>query len=89
MLRNILFTSLLGLAMVAFTGCTDGKDAATGKCNAGKCDSAKKSQKNAVKANATAPKKRQKNAETHKPVSKSQGGYNDPTDLSPDKGHTE
>lgn len=42
MLRNILFTSLLGLAMVAFTGCTDGKDAATGKCNAGKCDSAKK-----------------------------------------------
>jgi hypothetical protein len=52
MLKKILFTSLLGLAMVAFTGCTDGKDTATGKCDSakevktkcgeGKCDSAKK-----------------------------------------------
>jgi hypothetical protein len=53
MLKKLLFTSLLGLAMVAFTGCTDGKDAAAGKCDSaktvktkcdsGKCDSAKKS----------------------------------------------
>ena len=42
MLKNILFTSLVGFAMVLVTGCTDGKDAATEKCNAGKCDSAKK-----------------------------------------------
>lgn len=42
MFKKILFTSLLGLSMVAFTGCTDGKDGDTSKCNAGKCDSAKK-----------------------------------------------
>ncbi|MFT7880561.1 MAG: hypothetical protein ABXS91_09220 [Sulfurimonas sp.] len=41
MLKNILFTSLVGLAMVAFAGCTDSKDASASKCNAGKCDSAK------------------------------------------------
>ncbi|UFH59189.1 hypothetical protein [Sulfurovum mangrovi] len=52
MFKKIVVTSMVGLAMLAFSGCTDGKDTATGKCDSakevktkcgeGKCDSAKK-----------------------------------------------
>lgn len=42
MLKKILFSSIVGLALVAFTGCTGGNDTASGKCGEGKCDSGKK-----------------------------------------------
>jgi len=43
-MKNLVFTALVGLAMVAFTGCTTGGDAEAGaKCSAnGKCASSKK-----------------------------------------------
>ena len=44
-MKNILFASLLGLGMIAFTGCTGGDDANVAKCQSGKCDSAKKADK--------------------------------------------
>jgi len=37
-MKNLIFTGLVGLAMVAFTGCTTGGDAAAGT----KCSSSKK-----------------------------------------------
>lgn len=40
-MKKLIFSSLVGLALVAFTGCTTGHDAAP-KCQSGKCDSAKK-----------------------------------------------
>ncbi len=40
-MKKLLFGSLLGLALIAFTGCTDSKDAEVAKCQSGKCDSAK------------------------------------------------
>jgi hypothetical protein len=42
-MKKLIFTALVGLAMVAFTGCTTGNDAEAGaKCAAsGKCASAK------------------------------------------------
>ena len=40
-MKKIIVGSLLGLALLAFTGCTDEKDATVSKCQAGKCDSAK------------------------------------------------
>jgi hypothetical protein len=44
-MKHILLASLLTLGMMAFTGCTDGKDANVAKCQSGKCDSAKKTAK--------------------------------------------
>ena len=41
-MKKLLFGSLLGLALIAFTGCTDSNDAKVAKCQSGKCDSAKK-----------------------------------------------
>lgn len=43
-MKKLIFTSILGLALVAFTGCTTSNDTNMGvKCSAsGKCDSAKK-----------------------------------------------
>lgn len=43
-MKNLIFTALVGLAMVGFTGCTNGSDAAASKCQSGKCDGAKKCQ---------------------------------------------
>lgn len=43
-MKKLIFTALVGLAMVGFTGCTTGGDAEAGaKCSAsGKCASSKK-----------------------------------------------
>lgn len=41
-MKKLIFTSLVGLALVAFTGCTTGNDAEASKCQSGKCDGAKK-----------------------------------------------
>ena len=41
-MKKLIFSSLVGLALVAFTGCTNGSDAEASKCQSGKCDSAKK-----------------------------------------------
>ena len=43
-MKKLIFSSLIGLALVAFTGCTNGSDAETSKCKSGKCDGAKKCQ---------------------------------------------
>jgi hypothetical protein len=41
-MKKLIFSSLVGLALVAFTGCTTGSDAEVSKCQSGKCDGAKK-----------------------------------------------
>ncbi len=41
-MKKLIFSSLVGLALVTFTGCTNGSDAETAKCQSGKCDGAKK-----------------------------------------------
>lgn len=41
MLKKLLIGSLFTVALITFTGCTNGNDADAGKCGAGKCDSAK------------------------------------------------
>ena len=41
-MKKVIFASLMGLALVAFTGCTTGNDAEAAKCQSGKCDGAKK-----------------------------------------------
>ena len=41
-MKKLIFSSLVGLALVAFTGCTNGNDAQAEKCQSGKCDGAKK-----------------------------------------------
>jgi len=41
-MKKLIFSSLMGLALVAFTGCTNGSDAEAAKCQSGKCDGAKK-----------------------------------------------
>jgi len=43
-MKKLIFSSLVGLALVAFTGCTTGNDAQAAKCQSGKCDGAKKCQ---------------------------------------------
>jgi hypothetical protein len=42
-MKSLIFSSLLGLALVAFTGCTNGSDAGASKCQSGKCSGDKKS----------------------------------------------
>jgi len=44
-MKKLIFGSLLGFALIAFTGCTDSNDATVAKCQSGKCDSAKKMDK--------------------------------------------
>jgi len=42
-MKKILFGSLVGFALIALSGCTSGSEAeVASKCQAGKCDSAKK-----------------------------------------------
>lgn len=48
-MKNLIFSSLVGLALVTFTGCTNGSDAGASKCDSakkcqtsGKCGDAKK-----------------------------------------------
>ena len=41
-MKKLIFSALLGLALVAFTGCTNGSDAGADKCQSGKCDGANK-----------------------------------------------
>ena len=41
-MKKLIFSSLVGLALVAFTGCTHGSDAEASKCQSGKCNSTKK-----------------------------------------------
>lgn len=41
-MKKLIFGSLLGLALIAFTGCTNGSDAGASKCQSGKCDGAAK-----------------------------------------------
>ncbi len=49
-MKKILLGSLVGLALVAFTGCTDSKDATVGsKCQSGKCQGDKKTDKTMAK----------------------------------------
>ena len=39
--KKLIFSSLVGLALIGFTGCTTGDDANAGmKCQAGKCKGA-------------------------------------------------
>jgi uncharacterized low-complexity protein len=41
-MKKLIFSSLLGLALIAFTGCTDSNNAeVAAKCNAGKCQADK------------------------------------------------
>jgi len=41
-MKKLLFSSIVGLALIAFTGCTHGSDADAGaKCQSGKCQSDK------------------------------------------------
>lgn len=45
-MKTLIFSSLVGLALVAFTGCTNSNEAKPeAKCQSGKCDSAKKESK--------------------------------------------
>ena len=44
-MKKLILGSLLGFALLAFTGCTDSNDATVSKCQSGKCDSAKKTDK--------------------------------------------
>lgn len=38
-MKKLIFTALVGLAMVGFTGCTNGSDAeVASKCQSGKCN---------------------------------------------------
>jgi len=44
--KKLIFSSLVGLALVAFTGCTDGDKAEVGtKCSSSKCQGDKKASK--------------------------------------------
>lgn len=52
-MKNVILASLLGFGMLAFTGCTDGNDANVAKCQSGKCDSAKKTDKKCNSGAAT------------------------------------
>jgi hypothetical protein len=45
-MKTLILSSLLGLALVSFTGCTNTNEATPkAKCQSGKCDSAKKDTK--------------------------------------------
>ena len=41
-MKKFIFSSLVGLALVAFTGCTNSNEPTVSKCNAGKCNGNKK-----------------------------------------------
>ena len=44
-MKKLIFSSFIGLALLAFSGCTDSKDATVAKCQSGKCSTAKKMDK--------------------------------------------
>jgi len=42
-MKKVLFSSIVGFALISLSGCTSSSDAkVASKCQAGKCDSAKK-----------------------------------------------
>ncbi len=41
-MKNIIFSSIVGFALIAFTGCTTGNDVKTAKCQSGKCQASGK-----------------------------------------------
>jgi hypothetical protein len=51
-MKKLIFSSLIGLALIAFTGCTNGSDAEMSKCQSGKCNGAKKCQASGKCGNA-------------------------------------
>jgi len=62
-MKKLIFSSLVGLALIAFTGCTTGSDAeagakcaSSGKCASGKCGDAKKAAKEVAKKCASSGK---------------------------------
>ncbi len=56
-MKQILFGSLIGLSLIAFTGCTDGKDAeVASKCQSGKCQGDKTMAKKCGDAKAASKK---------------------------------
>jgi hypothetical protein len=40
-MKSLIFSTLVGLALVSFTGCTTSDDAGVSKCQSGKCESGK------------------------------------------------
>ncbi len=40
-MKSLIFSTLVGLALVSFTGCTTNGDAEVSKCQSGKCESGK------------------------------------------------
>ncbi len=53
-MKKLIFSSLIGLALLAFTGCTNSNDAeAEAKCSASKCDGATKCSGDKTKEAAT------------------------------------
>ncbi|MDQ7085575.1 MAG: hypothetical protein Q9M36_11940 [Sulfurovum sp.] len=44
-MKHIIFSSLIGFALLTFTGCTHSEDVKVSKCQAKKCDKAKKESK--------------------------------------------
>jgi hypothetical protein len=40
-MKSLIFSTLVGLALVSFTGCTTSGDAGVSKCQSGKCESGK------------------------------------------------
>jgi len=41
-MKTLLFSSIMALGLMAFTGCTHSGDATPAKCSAKKCDASKK-----------------------------------------------
>jgi hypothetical protein len=70
MLKKVLFISGLGLAMLAFCGCTDSKGTGEGKCGQGKCDSDKKVESKCGEGKCDSGKKAAPKAETESSESK-------------------
>ena len=41
-MKSLIFSTLVGLALISFTGCTTSGDVGVSKCQSGKCKGAKK-----------------------------------------------
>ena len=53
-MKKLIFSSLVGLALVAFTGCTTGNDAKAGaKCSTSKCSTIKKNKCSSSKCSSS------------------------------------
>ena len=56
-MKKVLFGSLIGLSLIAFTGCTDSKDVeVASKCQSGKCQGDKTMSKKSTDAKAASKK---------------------------------